>query len=107
MVSRRRALRLLSLSGAAALLAAGGPAAPSAAPTAQAAVAPKPPSAAPAATQAPAAGQAQAAAKPAASGEQPKRGGNLTSTALPLARLDAHCAKTHPRMQSRGFQQTL
>src|SRR5215471_13543100 len=68
MISRRSALRLLSLSGAAALLAACGPAAPSAAPTA----------APPASTQAPAAAQ-------------PKRGGNLNSTALPLARLDAHC----------------
>jgi len=68
MISRRSALRLLSLSGAAVLLAACGPAAPSAVPTA----------APPAATQAPAAAQ-------------PKRGGNLTSTALPLARLDAHC----------------
>src|SRR5262249_19918646 len=50
--------------------------------------------------------QAQPAAKPTAAAaqptppaaqattataEQPRRGGNLTSTALPLARLDAHC----------------
>jgi peptide/nickel transport system substrate-binding protein len=42
----------------------------------------------PVATQAPTTGQAQA--KPAAAA-QPKKGGKLTSTALPLARVDAHC----------------
>jgi peptide/nickel transport system substrate-binding protein len=109
MITRRNALRLFSVTGAAALLAACGPAAPAAAPTAVPTAPPKPttpPAAATqappvaAATQAPPQPTAAPAAKPtapaaaqptAASGEQPQRGGNLTSTALPLARLDAHC----------------
>src|SRR5262245_33361770 len=75
-MDRRRALRLFTISGAAALLAACAPAPPLAAPT-----------------SGPAAATQPAAAKPAAAvaGEQPKRGGKLTSTALPLARADAHC----------------
>jgi peptide/nickel transport system substrate-binding protein len=82
---RRRALRLLGIGGAAALLAACGPAAPSAAP-------PSAPPTAPAAATQPAAQPTAAAAQPTpATGEQPKRGGKLTSTALPLARVDAHC----------------
>src|SRR5215470_10928471 len=97
MITRRSALRVLSVSGPAALLAACGPAAPSVAPTA----ASKPTTAPAPATQAPAAAATQVpagqptapvAAQPTtANGQQPKRGGNLTSTALPLARLDAHC----------------
>jgi peptide/nickel transport system substrate-binding protein len=91
-VNRRSALRLLTISGAAALLAACAPTAPSAAPTTAPAAAPKPTTAPPAATQPAAKPTAAPAAQPtAATGEQPKRGGKLTSTALPLARVDAHC----------------
>src|SRR5436190_21145545 len=109
MVTGRSGLRLLSVRGAAALLSACGPAGPAAVPTCAPTAVTKPtaapatPTQAPAAaTQAPAAAApaTQAAAKPTAAAaaqpttgtsEPPKRGGNLTSTALPLARLDAHC----------------
>jgi len=106
-MNRRDALRMLTVTGGAALLAACTPAAPAAAPTAapkpttpsvaatQApAAATQPPEAAAAPTQAPAAKPAAAAPQPtpaAAAAGQPKRGGKLTSTALPLARVDAHC----------------
>ncbi|MBV9326680.1 MAG: ABC transporter substrate-binding protein [Chloroflexi bacterium] len=99
MITRRRALRAFSLTGAAALLAACGPAAPSPGPTSVPTAAPPPTTAPAAATQTPAVAAkptVPATAQPtsaaaAASGQQPKRGGNLTSTSLPLARLDAHC----------------
>jgi peptide/nickel transport system substrate-binding protein len=75
---RRALLRLLGLGGGAALVAACAPAAPSA----------PAPTGAPAT---PATGPAQPTPAGAPTADQPKRGGRLTSSAVPLARVDAHC----------------
>src|SRR5579884_2997662 len=96
-VTRRGALRLMTVGGMAALLAACAPA--PAAPTAPGATAAPAATPVPTATAVAAASGAQptpqsaSAAQPtaAAAAAQPKQGGQLISTALPLARVDAHC----------------
>jgi len=94
-VGRRAALRLLFVGSSSALLAACSPPAPSAAP-----LTPTSPSTQPVPTRVtdgqsgpaqPATAQATGASVLAGPvPEQPKRGGQLTTSTLPLARLDAH-----------------